>query len=195
MTNQPSPDAAASSASEGNGHEVDGRSSNHLAGAVYSSFIESQLAEERSSKSSLENRGITVITTSGSVVGVLFGLLAVIGGTTQFELPAEARSWFGVALVALTLSAIGGLLVNMPLAYEEADPEALKSLLFNPDGSWAPEWEESAIEGSKRVAQANIKLLGVARKKNRVKSRILFYSQITEVVGVGLLAIAIGFTL
>lgn len=165
------------------------------AGAAYSSFIDSQLAEERSSKISLESRGITVITTAGSVVGVLFGLLAVIGGTTQFVLPEDARPWFAAALFTLTVSAVGGLLVNLPLAYEEADPKALEGLLINPDGSWAPEWEESIVEGSRRVAQVNIKLLSAARNKNRMKSFLLFSAQIAEVVGVALLAIAVSLTL
>lgn len=194
MTDQ-APGLPARSVSDSTGGGFGPHPLSDLAGAAYSSFIDSQLAEERSSKISLESRGITVITTSGSVVGVLFGLLAVIGGTTQFVLPEDARPWFAAALLTLTVSAVGGLLVNLPLAYEEADPKALEGLLINPDGSWAPEWEESIIEGSRRVAQVNIKLLSAARNKNRMKSFLLFSAQIAEVVGVALLAIAVSSTL
>lgn len=194
MTDQP-PDLPARSTTDSSGGGLGPHPLSDLAGAAYSSFIDSQLAEERNSKISIESRGITVITTSGSVVGVLFGLLAVIGGTTQFVLPDDARPWFAAALLTLTVSAIGGLLVNLPLAYEEADPGALEGLLINPDGSWASEWEESIVEGSRRVAQVNIKLLRAARNKNRVKSLLLASAQIAEVVGVALLAMAVRSTI
>lgn len=194
MTDQP-PDLPARSVNDFTGGGLGPHPLSELAGAAYSSFIDAQLAEERNSKISLESRGITVITTSGSVVGVLFGLLAVIGGTTEFVLPEDARPWFAAALLTLTVSAIGGLLVNLPLAYEEADPKALEDLLINPDGSWAPEWEESIIEGSRRVAQVNIRLLSAARNTNRVKSFLLISAQIAEVVGVALLAMAVRSTI
>ncbi len=46
------------------------------AGLAYAQLIADQLAEERSRKSSLEARGVTVITTAGPLATLLFALTA-----------------------------------------------------------------------------------------------------------------------
>ncbi|MBA3359998.1 MAG: hypothetical protein H0T94_00765 [Acidimicrobiia bacterium] len=149
--------------------------------------------EERLTKTSLEQRGITVITTAGTIVGLLFGLVAVVTQATDFALPAGARPWLIWSLLSLTASTLGGLLVNFPKSYEEADPASLREFILTDEGTWAPDWEESDFEGSRQVAQLNVRLLEVARAANSFKANLLFGAQLLEIVGIGLLAMAVLF--
>jgi type III secretory pathway component EscS len=151
------------------------------------------LAEERLTKASLEQRGITVITTAGTIVGLLFGLVAVITQATEFALPAGARPWLTWSLISLTASTLGGLLVNFPTTYEEADPASLREFVLTDEDTWAPDWEESDFEGSRQVAELNVRLLEVARTVNAFKAKLLFGAQLMEIIGIGLLAIAVLF--
>jgi hypothetical protein len=49
-------------------------------GGSYGPTIESQLDEERARKASLESRGIGIVTTSGALSTLLFGLVAFAAG-------------------------------------------------------------------------------------------------------------------
>ena len=72
---------------------------------VYADFIKSMLDAEDSRKSSLEQRGISIITTSGTLVTLLFGLTAAITGAKTFTFPAAARDWLTPAAIAFDVAA------------------------------------------------------------------------------------------
>lgn len=84
---------------------------------VYADFIKSMLDAEDSRKSSLEQRGIGVITTSGALVTLLFGLTATITSAKTFTLPPAARDWLTPAAILFVAAAAAGILVNVPLFY------------------------------------------------------------------------------
>src|SRR5438093_1388669 len=100
------------------------------AGTEYNAFVTAQLAEERSTKTSLESRGITVITTSGTLVTLLFGLVALATKTAQtYTLPDPAPGLLVLAAGLFTLAAVFGLLTNWALSYMEASLTGLTELL------------------------------------------------------------------
>lgn len=99
------------------------------AGAAYSQLISDQLAEERTRKSSLEARGVTVITTSGTLATLLFALTAGLTSVASFKLPGGAKLPLLLALVAFIVAAVCGLTTNMPLKYREATPQGLARLV------------------------------------------------------------------
>lgn len=154
------------------------------AASEYSAFVAAQLAEERTTKTSLESRGITVITTSGGLVTLLFGLVALATKEAQtYTLPALSTQLLVAAAIALTAAGVLGLLTNFAFGYEEASIEGLRGLLGR-------EWGDSQLQGQVDVATTNIAILEAARNKNALKAWILRFSMLAEVVGVGLVAAA-----
>lgn len=153
-----------------------------LAGVAYAELIKDQLESERSRKESLEQRGITVITTSGVLVSLLFGLGAVVTSNKLFNVPDLARSLLVVAVVLFVLAALADLLLNSPREYEEAELAYLESL------SSKEVWEASASLGGRRAAQMRLKVLGKARQVNRDKAKWLVGAVVFEVGAVGFVA-------
>ena len=147
-------------------------------GEAYSAFIDSLNQEQEARKSSLEARGITVITTSGSLATLLFGLVALITRSEDFVLPTKAHGPLGLAVGAFTLAAVGGLLVNLPLFYKGADPAGLRGLLNHC-------WEEPEAAARLRVAATKVKFLDRAQSVNGVKAWVLILAMLAEVVGIG----------
>lgn len=58
------------------------------AGEVYAELISSNLERQAQRKSSIEQRGLSVISTSGALVTLQFALVAVITGDDSFEFSA-----------------------------------------------------------------------------------------------------------
>ena len=79
------------------------------AGVAYGQLIMDQLAEERNRKASLEARGVTVITTSGTLATLLFALTAGLTAAAKFKLPQSAKLPLLLALVAFVIAALAGL--------------------------------------------------------------------------------------
>src|ERR1700694_370776 len=93
--------------------------------SILAAYVQAQLARQDARKTSLEQRGITVITTAGALVTLLFGLAALSTKRAQtFALPAGASYLLVVALVLFFGAALAAILTNVPLEYEEADAEA-----------------------------------------------------------------------
>jgi hypothetical protein len=151
---------------------------------VYSEYITEQIAEQDARKESVEKRGLSVITTSGTLVSLLFGLVAVLTGADNYSLPTGAEPWLAMALVFFLIAALAGIVTNMPLLYLAVEVPELKSLL---DSFWAdgPEIAE------KRVAATQLKVLARARSMNGMKGWILVGAVASELVAVAALALAI----
>lgn len=155
------------------------------AGAAYSQLISDQLAEERTRKSSLEARGVTVITTSGTLATLLFALTAGLTSVASFKLPGGAKLPLLLALVAFIVAAVCGLTTNMPLKYREATPQGLARLVD------ARYWTAPPVVGQLRVAAAQVTLLGAARLANNLKVRLLIAAVAAELAAVIFLAWAV----
>ncbi len=158
---------------------------NTEAGVAYSQLICDQLTEERNRKSSLEARGITVITTSGTLATLLFALTARLTATTSFKLPATARLPLLLALIAFVVAAICGLATNIPLIYQEATPRGLAKLVD------ARYWTGPATVGQLRVAAAQVTLITAARLANNLKVRLLIAAVTAELLAIVFLCWAV----
>src|SRR5262249_12281036 len=88
-----------------------------------------QLDEERRRKTSLEQRGTAVITTSGTLVSLLFALAALITTRKQFHIPPSAQLILLLAVAFFVIAATGRLLANVPLRYANADHRDLARFL------------------------------------------------------------------
>jgi hypothetical protein len=152
--------------------------------AVYASYIDAQVAAEDARKDSIEKRGLAVITTSGTIVSLLFGLVAVLTGVDKYVLPGGAESWLYAALGAFVVACIGGIATNAPLKYEAVLPERLRSALTG-------RWEDTPEEADRMVALTELKVLSKASRVNTVKALILVAAVVAEVLAVLFLALAV----
>ena len=92
----------------------------------YAKYMEAQLAREEERKKWFEARGVTVITTSGTLATLLLGLIAIATKSTQtFTLPDASKTPLGLALVAFAVAALLAIFTNVPRSVDEADPEGL----------------------------------------------------------------------
>jgi uncharacterized membrane protein YbhN (UPF0104 family) len=148
-------------------------------GASYLATIKDQLAEERATKVSLEQRGITIVTTSGVLTTLLFGFGAFVYGQSKLHLSNEATGFLVSALVLFVLSAACGLLANQPRSYREADTGALRERVAT--GEWH---KDSPAVAARRDAVMLIKILDSYRHANAGKARRVYAGISLEVLAV-----------
>jgi hypothetical protein len=155
-----------------------------LAGSAYRDLIDAQLKREDGRKVSFEARGMQIITSSGTIVTLLFGLAALATSSTSFALIGSAKVAFAVALGLLLVAAVCGIATNVPLEYVEASSASLTHVLEDPF------WLGRMEIGQRRAAEFEIAQLVVGRAANGFKGKLLIAGLAFEVLGV--VAVAVG---
>jgi hypothetical protein len=156
---------------------------------AYGQFIRDELAAQDARKASFEHRGVTVITTSGTLVTLLFALAALSTRRSQtFALPHTARTWLSIALLLFFLSALGALVANAPLVYQAVQAESVRKRLREDP-------PRSATAAAKDIAFTRADALASAKKKNSIKGWALAIAMGLEALAVGCLAVAISIIL
>jgi hypothetical protein len=153
-------------------------------GVEYSKYAEALLAAQDGRKASLEQRGLAVITTSGTLVTLVFGLVAVLTKANSYKLPHSAHGWIGAALIAFVIAAVLGLASNVPLNYGGAD--------FDDEETLKAVWEDEAVVARRRVTETRLGDYRQAQKRNGFKAGVLVAGMGFEVGAVILLSIAVG---
>ena len=161
------------------------RSAQATAGPIYRELIEQQLAEEDTRKASFEQRGITVITSSGVLISLLFGIGALVTSAKGFSVTDHVRGLLAGAVGAFAGAAIAGIVVNLPLRYSNVHAADLERVI---QPRW---WGRAADPAARRAAEARVGVLRRARTINTVKGWTLFAAIILEVVAIGLVASAV----
>jgi hypothetical protein len=141
---------------------------------VYLDFISGLLASEESRKSSLETRGIAVITTSGALISLLLGLIAAIKGTKSFTLPVSAHAPFLIGGVLFGIAAAFGIVANVPFFYKSVNPTSLES-------ATADLWHDTPEEAELMVASSQIGIYASARRANSLKAIFVLTGLTAEV--------------
>jgi hypothetical protein len=155
------------------------------AGPAIAAFLTDQLTEERSRKVSLENRAIGVITTSGALVTLLFGLAALVTSGDAFFLPVAARVALMLALVPFILAAVLAVVIASPAVYREATVESMRKLA-------APDvWLAPAAEAGPKIADITVRIIDGARHANGRKATLLRWAAWAEVLGTGTVGAAV----
>jgi hypothetical protein len=153
-------------------------------GSIYHTFIKEQWAEQNERKSSLEQRGIAVITTSGTLSSLLLAFAALVTASDDFTLSSSARDLVVAATIAFSLAALTAVATNAPLLYASVKTEYLRSLVYYG-------WEEDQPTAEERAAATLVELIGTAKRLNRIKGWLLFGSMALEALAVLLLAAAV----
>jgi hypothetical protein len=151
---------------------------------VYTDYCKDQIDEQEARKESIEKRGLAVVTTSGTIVSLLFGLVAVLTGADKYELPSGAEPWLGGALGAFAVALLAGIVTNVPLLYLGVEPKELRHAIDS-------FWNDSSDTAEKRVAATHVKILARAKALNAAKGWILVGAYCAQLVAVVCLALAV----
>jgi len=153
---------------------------------VYAAMISDALGREYDRKQSLEQRGLAVITTAGTLVSLIFGF-AVFAGAKAIHLPLAAKVLLGLGLAAFLLAAVFGLQINRPLGSYYA-PVAVKDLreAVKP-GNWTGE----PVEAARQIAVFQVSELDSWRNGNGIKANALHRAVAAETAGVALITAGI----
>lgn len=146
-------------------------------------LITDQLDAERARHASLEQRGISVITTSGTLITLLLALAGLSGRASGLTLPDDAQWLLRIALALLPLAAIAGIVATVPGPGRSVGifPEDIEKL---PEDPTPKNIEEVQFNGLNRVS-----------KTNRRKSVSLLTALILEASGIAFLAATVWFAL
>jgi hypothetical protein len=152
-------------------------------GSIYGAYIKSLLDHEQDRKSALEAKATAVITTSGALVTLLFGLVATVTGATGFRLPVASHYWLIAAVLLFVIAtALGILTANVPVPYGQAT--------FQGD-QLRQAWSHPASAARENVARAQLELIPVATQKNDLKVRLIISATLAELLALAALAVAV----
>jgi hypothetical protein len=155
-------------------------------GDTYAAFLEAEQKAEIERKSSLEQRGLSVITTSGAIAALLFALPAAFGTSTRDE--RATRAWFFILLVTaavlLAMASMVGLVVAAPHGYRFVTGSELDRIVDE------DLWLEPDDEAVWRIAQTRRDIVKRAQEMNVRKGWILRGALLLQVLGVASLLAA-----
>jgi hypothetical protein len=154
--------------------------------ATLASYVTELLDGEEDRRRSFEQRGVAVITGSGTLATLLLGLVALVTKSDTFRLPSEAELPLGIALAMLTAACVFGLGTNIPLTYRTAKVDDVRKGVVTDAAAM------SQMGAHQLVATDKLLSLESARKKNGHKATLLVFAQALQIVGVGALAVAAG---
>jgi hypothetical protein len=153
---------------------------------VYFDWIKALTEEQEARKEKLEARGVAVVTVSGTLVTLLFGLAALATrATSTYTLPNVARDLLYVALILFGVSAVLAILTNIPILYEDVDPQDV--LLATSDDYW----QDSEADAEQRIAVTRANNLIWNSKANTLKAVILVSAVVVQIAAVVFVALAV----
>jgi hypothetical protein len=177
----------------------DGGDPSKRAPSVYAEFVAGELEREFERRRTLDQRGISVVTSSSTLVTLLAALAAFMAArptgtstaTTAAATLGTARptgtsvATFGLALMSFVVAALLGLLANRSRAYQVLDEESMLSLRQE------DAWNLSADEARWLIVGRQVDTLTSLRAGNFLKSRLVNRALMAQIAALALLAIAI----
>lgn len=149
---------------------------------VYANYVNALVTAEAARKSSLEQRGVGVVTTSGTLVTLLFALIGVVTSSKTFSLPVQTHGWLAAAIILFALAVALGLLANCPLFYSEATP--------TPE-QLADVWHYSEPDAQAFVIATQVPILNDARRANQIKGWLVLAAAGIQLAALVMLVVAV----
>jgi hypothetical protein len=150
--------------------------------ALYEAFLSEQLQSEERRKEAVEQRGIAVITTSGALVTLLFGLSAYVPKGARFAFSATARGLLTAAMVSFLLGCVLALATNVPLPYGRVRAESLDVIDLV---------REPEQQARRRILITRSRLLAGMQRLNEAKAKVLVAAMAAEVAGAVCVALTV----
>ena len=136
--------------------------------SAYGQLIRDQLAEERKTKDSLEQRGWQVVQTSTALGTLLFGATAL--GTQPERLSSAVKLAIGMALALFVVGVAMALKVVQPRAYNEMTDAALDSAVS------VERWGDSSEQAERTAVTTLVDIIKQHRQGNLAKANWLGWS-------------------
>jgi hypothetical protein len=153
-------------------------------GQVYAALVTSRMVEEDKRGSSLQARGLAVVTTSGTLVTLIFAVAQFVpGGRVPARIPEASRWLLAIAVAAFVAAAVGGLVTNVPRLL--ARPR-LEDIITNIESGWSG----PVAAAEKTVAVARARQLQELESANDGAARAVLAGLAAEVLAVALAAAA-----
>ncbi|WP_250035489.1 hypothetical protein [Paractinoplanes maris] len=154
-------------------------------GEILAKLIDQELDLERGRKTSFEQRGAWVVASSGTLVTLLFALVATITKADGFALPAVSRWSLTGALAFFVSAAVAAVSLNWPQKSSAAslDANSLKAYVSTP---WATPGQNTAIE----VVAVRADILEKLQRVNNRRAYLLVGALTAETVAI--VAVAAG---
>jgi hypothetical protein len=149
---------------------------------IYSAFVQRLVDAEIARRASLEQKGTAVIASSGTLVTLLFGLVAVVTGAKTFTLPPEAVGPLKVSIVLFLIAIAAALLISFPLPYGETEMTT---------NELRAGWVDTPSDALAAVAGVQVKALAAAREWNGRKAVILIVAALFQLAALVALGIAV----
>lgn len=146
------------------------------AGDAYGPLILEQLTEERARKSSIEQRGLAVVSTSAGLVTVLLALAGLITKRSDFHLTVASEVLLSIAALLLVAGAVAAVLTNVPRGYDEVSDAHLTEITA--EGAWH---KQDIGEAARLVADLRREVVASARSQNQQKAMWLLAAIALEV--------------
>jgi hypothetical protein len=140
---------------------------------VFLDYIEKELRMERERKAQLDQRGVALITTSGSLTAVLFALGALVSGKESFHPSVLTITLLGTTLLAFSIAAIFGLVTTRLVASEVGDVKSLNRLREQ-------HWTADVADARAAIADMHIRTIAKIRMGNKAKTEWLELGQIFQ---------------
>jgi len=152
-------------------------------GSIYGAYIKSLLDHEQDRKSALETKASAVVASSGVIVTLLFGLIAVVTGAKNFKLPDTSHGWLIAAVILFVIATgLGIITANIPVPYGQTT--------FKAD-QLQQAWGHPASAARENVAVAQLKLISIAAKRNNLKVWLVICAAAAEMLALGALAVVV----
>jgi len=155
------------------------------AGPEYAALLEKLNSDQDARKASIEQRGLAVITTSGTLATLLFGLVALFTKSADYQLPRQASGPLAVALVSFVAAAVLALLTNVPLFYKNFVGQKIRPEVWE-------RWYKGKNDALRQITEGRLVLLERAQVVNGAKAWLLVAGMLCEVVAVAAVAVAVG---
>jgi len=148
----------------------------------YDDFLKDRIAAEEARKTSLEQRGIAVVSTSGTLITLFFGLAAIITSRQGYSPPSDFRSHSAWALAFFLLATLVAVATNLPLPYSDVKAKELNS---------GEMWQETATVAKENVFDFRVTLLQGLQKRNGLKALMVVAAMAAQGIAVLFVALAI----
>ncbi|MBP2323784.1 hypothetical protein JOF56_004169 [Kibdelosporangium banguiense] len=161
------------------------RPETELAGPVIAEFIAKQVETAQNKTSSLQARGLAVISSCGTLVVLLFGLSAIATKAQNFTLPTATKLPLFLAAIFLVLAAFVGITTNAPRQSDAVALHRLRPLLE--DNLWAT----PAANAQKEIAKTLLTVAEAERRRNMKMARLLQVAIALEIAGITFVTLSI----
>jgi hypothetical protein len=153
-------------------------------GRTYLEFVEGELKAERDRRSAYDARGQALVTTSGALVTLLGGLVAVVRTGTAVRFPVAVPVTVGIALGLFVCAAACGILAGWNRHYAVAGYPTLTRMLNE-------HWTDDEVDARNNVATVHAMTVNTLRQVNAFKAACVSIGLVVQVLALVALGTAV----